>query len=156
MRPKVDRSDRAIIDLLMEDGRMPCAEIARSLGDVSARTVRNRIRRLREKGIIKVTAVASPKALGYRIVADISIETEPRRVKEVAEALTRLHKVSYVAIVAGDRDVTIQANAADIEDLQTLLTDGVQGTPGVQRTKTHLLTQILMDIYEWRIPAQLP
>ena len=156
MRPKVDQTDRAIVDLLMEDGRMPCAEIARSLGNVSARTVRNRIRRLTEKGIIKVTAVASRKALGYRIVADISIETEPRKAAEVAELAATVDKVSYVAIVAGDRDVFVQVNAADIEDLQALITEELQAIPGVRSTRTTLLTQLLKDIYEWRIPAELP
>ena len=135
---------------------MPCAEIARALGNISARTVRNRIRRLSEKGIIKVTAVASAKALGYRIVADISIETEPRKVREVAEVAATIESVSYVAVVAGDRDLFVQANAADIEDLQALITEELQAIPGVRSTRTTLLTQILKDIYEWRIPAELP
>lgn len=156
MKSRIDDVDRSIVDLLMGDGRMPCAEIARALGNVSARTVRSRIRRLSEKGIIKVTAVASAKALGYRIVADISIETEPRKVREVAEVAATIESVSYVAVVAGDRDLFVQANAADIEDLQALITEELQAIPGVRSTRTTLLTQILKDIYEWRIPAELP
>jgi Lrp/AsnC family transcriptional regulator for asnA, asnC and gidA len=105
---------------------------------------------------MRVTAVCNPRALGYRIAADISIETEPRKVAEVAERLTQLDRVSYVALVAGDRDVAIQVNVADVEDLQTFISDELQAIPGVRRTKTYLLTRILKDIYEWPIPAHLP
>jgi Lrp/AsnC family transcriptional regulator for asnA, asnC and gidA len=156
MERKPDEMDRRIVDLLLEDGRMPSAEMARRLGKVSARTISSRIDRLVERGLMRVTAVCNPRALGYRIAADISIETEPRKVAEVAERLTQLDRVSYVALVAGDRDVAIQVNVADVEDLQTFISDELQAIPGVRRTKTYLLTRILKDIYEWPIPAHLP
>ncbi len=46
------------------------AEIARQLGDVSARTVANRIDALTEGGIINVRAIINPKATGYGVLAD--------------------------------------------------------------------------------------
>jgi DNA-binding Lrp family transcriptional regulator len=156
MGRKPDEMDRRIVELLLEDGRMPSAEIARRLGNVSARTVSSRIDRLVERGLMRVTAVCNPRLLGYRIAADISIETEPRMVAEVAERLAQLDRVSYVALVAGDRDVAIQVNVADVEDLQTFISDELQAIPGVRRTKTYLLTRILKDIYEWPIPCDLP
>ena len=61
---KLDRIDWEIITLLNEDGRMPSAEIARRLGDVSARTVTNRIEALTRKGIINIRAVVNPKMVG--------------------------------------------------------------------------------------------
>ncbi len=73
MRALVDDLDRAILDCLYEDGRMPCAEIARRLGHVSVRTVSNRIRRLTDKGIINIRPVVLPKAIGYNISADVSV-----------------------------------------------------------------------------------
>ena len=58
---KPDHIDWEIITLLNEDGRMPSAEIARRLGDVSARTVTNRINQLTKHGIINVRAVVNPE-----------------------------------------------------------------------------------------------
>lgn len=135
---------------------MSCIEIARRLGYVSDRTVSTRIQSLIDRGIIKVTSVCNRRELGYSIIADISIEAEPRKVMEVAQALSALDRVSYVAIVAGDRDVSVQVNAADAEDLEAFITETVQAIPGVQRTRTYLLTRILKDIQEWTIPPQLP
>ena len=48
----IDHTDRAIIALLNEDGRMSSAEIARRLRDVPSRTVSYRIDSLIERGII--------------------------------------------------------------------------------------------------------
>ena len=62
---EIDDTDNKIVDLLMEDGRMNAAEIARRLGgELSERAIRYRINRLQEDGIIQVIAVLSPKTLG--------------------------------------------------------------------------------------------
>lgn len=82
---KLDRVDCEIIALLNEDGRMPSAEIARRLGNVSARTVTNCIEALTRKGIINIRAVVNPETVGYGVLADVFIETEPGRLREVAE-----------------------------------------------------------------------
>ena len=68
---KPDEFDWKIITLLNEDGRMPSAEIARKLGNVSARTVTNRINALTENGIISVRAIVDPVKVGY--VAELRI-----------------------------------------------------------------------------------
>ena len=70
----VDHTDRAIIALLNEDGRMSSAEIARRLGDVPSRTVSHRIDHLIEREIISVKAIVNPPALGYNVLADVFIE----------------------------------------------------------------------------------
>jgi Lrp/AsnC family transcriptional regulator for asnA, asnC and gidA len=156
MRPRVDALDRAILGLLQENARMPAAEMARRLGDVSARTVSNRIQRLTEKGIIAIMAGAIPHALGYNIAADIYIEVEPLKVSEVAEALIKLEPVVYVAVTTGEADLSIQAHAADIQDLQTFITEQVHAISGVRRTKTFVIMQILKQSCDWGFPARLP
>ena len=43
---KIDNIDIKIVDLLMEDGRMACSEIARRIGGVTERAIRYRLDRL--------------------------------------------------------------------------------------------------------------
>jgi len=152
----VDDIDRAILSYLYEDGRMSCAQIARRVGNISVRTVNNRIRRLTQKGIVKVRAVAFPEAVGYDIVADVSIEVEPGKARKVAEGLLKLGRVNYVAIVTGESDLSVAVYAADPRDLQTFIHEQLQQIPGVQRTRTSLITEILTRSADWRIPAELP
>lgn len=153
MRAKLDDLDLRILEFLYEDGRVPAARIARRLGFVSAKTVANRIGRLVDQGFVEIKAVGQPRALGYRVAADISIEVEMGRVGEVAQALKNLKNVSYVALVAGDRDLQTQVVAVDIEDLQRFILSELQAVPGIQRTKTSVLTEIVTATRDWRIPA---
>ena len=52
-----DKIDVKIVNLLLEDGRMPASEIARQLGDISERAVRYRIDRMVTDGIIHIRAL---------------------------------------------------------------------------------------------------
>lgn len=91
---KLDHIDWAIITLLNEDGRMPSVEIERRLGNVSARTVTNRIESLILKGIINIRAVVNPEKVGYGVMAEVLIETEPGRLRQVAERTALFPQVS--------------------------------------------------------------
>ncbi len=154
---ETDELDRKIIDLLMEDGRMSCAEVARRISllashPVSERAVRYRIERLVRQGIIRVSAIPNPKKLGFQVVADVVIEVEPGRVQEVARQLAAYDCVSYVACSTGDRDISIQVVARDNAELYTFVSEVVGKVSGVRRTTTFLVPLILKDVYEWRIP----
>jgi len=151
---KVNALDVAIVDLLMEDGRLSCAEIARRIGGISERAVRYRIARLVREGVIRVSAIPNPKALGFPVVADVMIEVEPGHIQEVAGKLREYECVSYVACSTGDRDVSIQVVARDNAELYHFVTDVVGKVPGVRRTETYLVPMILKDVYEWRIPRE--
>ena len=80
MSYKVDSTDRAIVDLLIKDGRMSSAEIARRVSGLSERSARYRVDRLVKEGIIRVSAIACPKAVGLPATADVFIEVEPGRI----------------------------------------------------------------------------
>ncbi len=49
---ETDDIDRKIVDLLMKDGRLPAAEIARQIGGITERIVRYRIERMVAEGVI--------------------------------------------------------------------------------------------------------
>lgn len=148
--------DRSILKLLTEDGRMASAEISRRLGYVSARSIRRRIDRLTKSGIVRLGVELLPKALGYEIFADINVEVEPGVAREVAEALLGVDRVRYVAIVTGESDLTLGVVAVDLEDFQRLMLEEVQSIPGVRRTKTYVITEILKAESEWQLPDELP
>ncbi len=137
----------------MENGRMPSAEIARRLGDVSERSARYRLDRMVEQGVIRISAIPIPQALGYSVVADVFIEAEPGHILEVAHKMMEYECVRYVACSTGDRDVSIQVVAQDNAELYRFVTEVVGHVPGVRKTSTILVPLILKDVYEWHIPA---
>ena len=152
MTLRIDRLDQAIVRLLIQDGRMGSAEIARRIGDVSERSVRYRIDRLIQQGVIRVAAIVNPKAVGLPVMADIFVEVEPGRVMEVAQTLAEFECVGYVACSTGERDLSIQVYARDNAELYRFVTEVVGNVPGVRRTNTVLLPLVLKDNYHWQIP----
>ena len=149
---KLDNIDWKIITLLNQDGRMPSAEIARRLGSVSARTVTNRINALTEEGIINVRAIVNPETVGYGIMADVFVEVEPGRVREVAEQAAKFPQISYVACATGESDVSISLRVRSINELFDFITEELGKIPGVRRTQSYLLPLKLKDLDTWLPP----
>lgn len=152
MMAQIDRLDAAIVDLLMRDGRMSCAEIARRIGRISERSVRYRIDRLAKRNIVRILAIPNPTALGYTVTADVWLEVEAGRIRDVARQMAQYECVSYVACSTGDRDVSIQVVAHDTAELYRFVSEVVGQVPGVRRTTTLLVPEVVKDIYEWAIP----
>lgn len=150
---KLDRTDWGIIYLLNKDGRMTSAEIARRLGDVSARTVTNRIETLRQHGIINVVAIVNPEKVGYSVMADVFIEVEPGQVRAVAEKTAEFPQVTYVACATGESDVSISLRVRSIEELFEFTTERLGKIPGVRRTQTYLLPLKIKDLDSWMPPG---
>jgi Lrp/AsnC family transcriptional regulator for asnA, asnC and gidA len=136
---EIDTTDRKIVDLLMEDGRLPSAEIARRIGGISERSVRYRIERMVSQGIIHIGAIPNPRTLGFSVVADVSIEVEPGDVLQVARKLAEYECVSYVGCATGERDVSVQIVAHDNAELYTFVTEVLGNVPGVRKTTTSII-----------------
>jgi Lrp/AsnC family transcriptional regulator for asnA, asnC and gidA len=149
---KIDNIDIKIVDLLMEDGRMACSEIARRIGGVTERAIRYRLDRLIQNGIIFITAVVSPKSLGYPVVADVLLEVEADSIREVAEKMIEYENVSYVAYSIGETDVSVQIIAKDAVEVYEFVTRVIGKTNGVRKTTTSIVPQVLKDVYQWKIP----
>jgi Lrp/AsnC family transcriptional regulator for asnA, asnC and gidA len=150
-----DQIDWEIIALLNEDGRMPSAEVARRLVNVSSRTVNNRIKALTEQGIIDIRAVVNPEAVGYGVLADVYVEVEPGRVREVAELVAKFPQATYVACATGDSDVSISLRVRTIEELFYFVDQKLGKIPGVRRTQSYVLPLKLKDLDTWLPPNVL-
>ncbi len=152
VRP-IDELDRQIIRLLQEDSRMPSADIARRLG-VAERTVRARINRLVQDGVIKLVAIVNPSALGYDVTADIFLEVEPGRLEEVAQQLVEMEEVAYVGLTTGDRDISIQVFVPSVDALYRFITEKLQRIPGVVGTTTYVVPRVLKWLHNWSLPSE--
>lgn len=150
---KIDKLDRLIVNLLMEDGRMPCSELARRLGNTTERAVRYRVERMRKEGLIKIAAVTSPLAMGFPVITDVFIEVEPGMIQEVAQKLVKFENITYVACSTGDRDISVQVVARSNPDAYAFVTEVIAKVPGVRKTTSSVVPVILKDVYDWHIPT---
>ncbi len=152
---KIDNIDLEIVNLLMEDGRMHAAEIARRIGNISERAVRYRIDRMVDNKVIRLSAIVNPKGLGMNVVADIWLEVESVSIIDVAKKVAEFECVSYVACSIGETDVSVQIQARDTAEVYRFVTEVIGKVPGVRKTTTSIVPLVVKDVYQWRIPSDM-
>jgi Lrp/AsnC family transcriptional regulator, regulator for asnA, asnC and gidA len=150
---QIDTVDIEIVNLLMEDGRLSAAVIARKIGGISERAVRYRIEKMVEDGIIRISAIVNPKSLGFFVVADVMLEVESDSIQEVAQRMALYECVSYVAYAIGDTDLSVQVVAHDNNEVYRFVTEVIGKTPGVRKTSTMIVPHVLKDVYQWHVPT---
>ncbi len=150
-----DKTDIKIVNLLLEDGRMSASEMSRRMGDISERAIRYRIDRMIEEGVIQISAVVSPEALGLNIKADVWLEVEADKVLEVARKMASFENVTYVACSIGQNDISIQVVAKDTSEVYYFVTEVIRKVAGVRKTTTSIVPVVIKDVYQWRVPEKI-
>ncbi len=132
----LSETDRAIVLLLQEDGRRSYANIAREIG-IAERTVRHRVRDLLDRGVIQITAVTNPVALGYNAAALIGITTDPAvAASDIALCLVEIEAVDYVVVAAGRYGLFAEVVCRDMATLQDVIERHIGPTHGVRSVET--------------------
>lgn len=149
-RVRIDDLDKRIIIALEEDGRRPYRDIARDL-DVAEATVRSRVGRLSEAGLIRITAVGDPLSLGVSTAAITLIRTKPGTVHEVANRLAQQANVRFVGVAFGSADIVIQTLHRDMRALHDFITvEMPRMAPDIVGTETLQLADVLKSSWDWR------
>ena len=133
----LDETDRAIIDLLQHDGRMPYREIARQLG-VAEGTVRLRASRLMRSGALTIVAIADPFRLGYRVLAFTLLNVIPDRQQAVIDALASWDEITYISSCTGRADLYAQLVCRDHDHLWELLYERMPAIGGIATSETFM------------------
>jgi Lrp/AsnC family transcriptional regulator for asnA, asnC and gidA len=142
----LDDTDRAIIEQLQEDGRLPYTRLGQAVG-LSEAAVRQRVQRLIDHGVMQVVAVTDPLSLGLRRVAMIGIRTEGD-VTVITDKIAELDDVDYVVITAGSFDIIVEVVVADDTALLELI-GRVRSIPGVRSTESFIYLRLAKQTYAW-------
>lgn len=117
----LDGTDAAILDVLIENGRVSLAELARRVG-LSPPSVSERLKRLEEARVISGYSIdVDPAALGLPIAAWIRIRPLPGELKRVVTILQGLPEVVECDRITGDDCFIAKAHVRSVEDLEALL-----------------------------------
>ena len=131
----IDNLDKRILEIMKKDSRCPYVEIADKLG-VSEGTVRSRVHRMTEEGIIRgftiKTSSKNDKAL-VEVKIDVNTDTEA-----IARELSTYDGVTEVFEVTGDQDIIA---IVDVESSQSLneIIERVRRYDNVLSTRTRLI-----------------
>jgi Lrp/AsnC family transcriptional regulator for asnA, asnC and gidA len=144
----LDRLDRDIIRFLQYDGRMPFTEVAERVG-VSEGTVRRRVHRLTESGIMQVVAVVEPQYLGWGAAAMVGVSVLGGQIDSVANQIAQFPEVSYLFMASGEFDLFVEVYCRNRETFVAFLNEKLQQVPGVRQTRTFMILKMYKLSYRW-------
>ncbi len=131
----IDHLDEHIIEILKKDSRKPFVEIADEL-KVSEGTIRSRVRKLFEEGVIQSftikTSSKNVKAI-IEVKIDVNVNTS-----EVANQIAKFDGVSEVFEVTGEEDIVAIIDVTSSPQLNDII-ERIRHFENVQSTRTRLI-----------------
>ena len=145
-RQSLDAKDRAILDLVQRDGKLPQSEIARRVG-LSTAAVSERLRKLEQAGVIRGWTVrVDPRALGSSIAAFIEVFIEhPRHEPDFIARILALDEVQECHHITGEFSLLLKIRVRDMEALHDLLLEKLNVLEGVRQTRTVMVLSTLKE-----------
>lgn len=131
----LDHLDEKIIEILKKDSRRPFVDIANQL-KVSEGTVRSRVRRLVDDGIIKSFTIKTSNK-NVKAIIEIKINVNVNT-SVVASEISKFEGVSEVFEVTGDEDIVVIVDVNSSPQLNDII-ERIRQFENVQSTRTRLV-----------------
>jgi DNA-binding Lrp family transcriptional regulator len=133
----IDELDARLIRALSETPRAGVMELARQLG-VARGTVQARLDKLQRRGSITgFSPDVDLRALGYEVLAFVTLEIAQGRLGDVIEHLASIPEVLEAHATTGPGDLHCRVVARTNEHLQHVI-NTVLAVPGIARTTTQI------------------
>ena len=144
LRSKLDDLDKAIVQVLSEDGRLSASEVALRIGEVSERTVRNRIAALLQTRSIVIGAIPDATALGREAQAELLIAVEGGKLDSVVAQLVEFEQVYFLAATSGKYALSASVMFATRSELLEFTEGSIASLPGVR----NVVINVVLKLYK--------
>jgi DNA-binding Lrp family transcriptional regulator len=133
MTQPIDALDARILALFRSEPRIGVLEASRRLG-VARGTVQARLDRLESHGVVTGWGPdVDPRALGYEVMAFVTLEISQRGHQHIETSLAALPEVLEAHTITGAGDMLVRVVARTNADLQRVV-DSVLDIDGVERS----------------------
>ena len=129
----MDSKDREILDRLEENGRAAFTEISEDM-NVSEGTVRNRVQRMKDEGVIEKFTVEISEQEQVKAFVSVDISTE----RDFEDVLGDLPNDLEVFEVAGRFDLFVKVSRYSSEEVNNVV-DEIRSIEGVSDTTTYMV-----------------
>ncbi|WP_432044169.1 Lrp/AsnC family transcriptional regulator [Streptomyces cadmiisoli] len=147
----MDHIDRVLLAQLQEDATQSYAALGQAAG-LSAGAAHERVRKLRERGVIRRTTIETdPAALGGAVLAYVMVDATSW-MGDAAQDFVALPEILEAHIIAGSASVLVKVRTASTEQLQDVLRR-IYAIDGVSRTQA---TVVLETFFERPLSPRTP
>ena len=133
---KMDDVDHKILDLLVEDTRIPFTDIAKKLY-ISAGTVHIRVKKMEKIGIIKGSSlILDWKKLGYTFTAYVGLLiNNSSQIKYIIEKLKKIPNITVAHVTSGRFNIYLKIRAKSTTHAKNIIFS-LDEIEGVYRTES--------------------
>jgi len=150
----LDKTDKQILSILQEDGRITNAELARRI-NMSPPPTLERVKKMERNGIIQgYVALADPVKLGLTCFTyvEVTLARHGREgVERFMQAITELSEVMECHHITGGADFLLKVATRDIPDYENFVLHKLTALPEVQHLKTMVVLSTLK--HETKLPT---
>ncbi|GAA2558598.1 Lrp/AsnC family transcriptional regulator [Winogradskya consettensis] len=141
----VDDVDRALLVLLQQDATQSYETLGQAVG-LSAGSAHARVRKLRDRGVIRRTTIeVDPAAIGRGVCAYVLIKAgEWMGDPPTRDALLAIAGIQEAHIVAGAASLLVKVRTATTEELQATLRE-IFAVEGVTGTETVVVLETFFE-----------
>lgn len=138
----MDVIDIKILEELKMDSRMSFNEISKRIMKTEA-TVRRRVKKLREDGIIKRFTIEYEIDTKPKTSATIKIEPDFKDIKRILNELKEIEEITAIWRLSGDCGLLMKVDIASIEKFNPLIEDKISQVSGIKIVETCFITDII-------------
>jgi len=132
----MDEKDLIILDALKKDASLSVAKLAINT-NLPSTTIFNRVRKLKDSGIIKNYTINIDKERVYgNILGIILIKATNTDQRAIVQKLLEHPSVENAAIMTGNTDIVIRIRVKSIVDLNKFILDYLRKIKGIQDSTT--------------------
>lgn len=139
---QLDDLDMKLISLLSQDARVSNRKIATDLG-VTEGTVRGRIKRLQQEGLIAFTAITGFEMAGKGRLGFITVQADVESVRTVARQISELPLINAVMITMGQFNILAMCLFEELDSLVETASDRILALPGVHHVETSIAVKTM-------------
>jgi len=138
----MDVIDIKILEELKMDSRMSFNEISKRIMKTEA-TVRRRVKKLREDGIIKRFTIDYEIDTKPKTSATIKIEPDFKDIKRILSELKEIEEITAIWRLSGDCGLLMKVDIPSIEQFNPLIEDKISQVVGIKIVETCFITDII-------------
>jgi DNA-binding Lrp family transcriptional regulator len=138
----MDIVDLKILELLKENSRMSFNEISQNVGKTEA-TVRRRVKKLTEEGIINKFTIEYRIDNKPRTRATVKVEPDFKEIKRILKELLEIEEITNIWRLSGDCGLFMKVEIESIEKFNPLIEEKISQIKGVKIVETCFITDVI-------------
>jgi Lrp/AsnC family transcriptional regulator for asnA, asnC and gidA len=135
---KINSIDEKLVRLLGRNALQNSETLAKQL-NVSAATVRRKLKKLIQSDLLRIVGIANPDKFGYPLGVVIALDIQHDKTERAMRVLTKRPEIGWLSSTTGRYDIIAVAGFPSTEGLSNFLTRQLSKLEGLRGSETFVV-----------------